>query len=57
MSQKTIKSIQELRELFTRGDVGDAAKISGPLVRIFEVSMKSSKMAIPKSFVFIRELL
>ena len=57
MSQKTIKSIQELRELFTRGDVGDAAKISGPLVRIFEVSMKSSKMAIPKSFVFKRELL
>lgn len=53
MSQKTIKSIQELGELFTRGDVVDAAsncKISEPFNRIFRVSMKSSKMAIPKSF-------
>lgn len=53
MSQKSIKSIQELGELFTRGDVVDAAsncKISEPFNRIFRVSMKSSKMAIPKSF-------
>lgn len=53
MSRKRIKSIQELGELFTRGDVVDTAsscKILGPFNRIFKVSMKSSKMAIPKSF-------
>ena len=55
MTRKAIKSIQELGELFTSGDAIDAglntnSHIWGPFNRIFRVSMKSSQMAIPKSF-------
>ena len=55
MTRKAIKSIQELGELFTSGDAIDAGLNTsshtwGPFNRIFRVSMKSSRMAIPKSF-------
>lgn len=53
MTRKVIKSIQELGEFFKCGDAVDArsnSNIWAPFNRIFRVSMKSSKMAIPKSF-------
>ncbi|XP_068678167.1 uncharacterized protein [Montipora foliosa] len=53
MSRKTVRSIQELGELFTHRDGVDNvsdSKLWGPFNRIFRVSMKSSKMAVPKSF-------
>ena len=53
MSRKTVRSIQELGELFTHRDGVDNvsdSKFWGPFNRIFRVSMKSSKMAVPKSF-------
>lgn len=50
MTGKTIKSIQELGEFFKYGDAGADSDVWGAFNRIFRVSMKSSKMAIPKMF-------
>jgi len=50
MTRKTIKSIQELGEFFKYGDARSNNELWGPFNRIFRVSMKSSRMEIPKKF-------
>ena len=50
MTGKNIKSIQELGEFFKYGNAGSNNELWGPFNRIFRVSMKSSRMEIPKKF-------
>lgn len=50
MTGKTIKSIQELGEFFKYGNAGSNNELWDPFNRLFRVSMKSSRMEIPKKF-------